>query len=73
MTKSLAPGRLLSRFLVSIRANALLSLGFAIAGLASLAGVASASEMDLQIPHPGLADRPFWQRELAELRGGEKR
>jgi len=23
---------------------------------------------DLTIPHPGLADRPFWQRELAELR-----
>ena len=22
---------------------------------------------DLVIPHPGLADRPFWQRELAEL------
>jgi 2-amino-4-hydroxy-6-hydroxymethyldihydropteridine diphosphokinase len=22
----------------------------------------------LIIPHPGLADRPFWQRELAELR-----
>lgn len=22
----------------------------------------------LTIPHPGLADRPFWQRELAELR-----
>lgn len=23
---------------------------------------------DLTIPHPGLAGRPFWQRELAELR-----
>lgn len=23
---------------------------------------------DLVVPHPGLADRPFWQRELAELR-----
>ena len=23
---------------------------------------------ELVIPHPGLADRPFWQRELAELR-----
>ena len=23
---------------------------------------------DLIIPHPGLAERPFWQRELAELR-----
>jgi 2-amino-4-hydroxy-6-hydroxymethyldihydropteridine diphosphokinase len=33
----------------------------------------TASETDLEIPHPGLADRPFWQRELAELRGGEKR
>jgi len=31
----------------------------------------TASDMDLEIPHPGLADRPFWQRELAELR--EKR
>jgi 2-amino-4-hydroxy-6-hydroxymethyldihydropteridine diphosphokinase len=27
------------------------------------------SEPGLEIPHPGLADRPFWQRELAELRG----
>jgi 2-amino-4-hydroxy-6-hydroxymethyldihydropteridine diphosphokinase len=33
----------------------------------------TASETDLEIPHPGLAGRPFWQRELAELRGGEKR
>jgi 2-amino-4-hydroxy-6-hydroxymethyldihydropteridine diphosphokinase len=33
----------------------------------------TASDADLEIPHPGLADRPFWQRELAELRGGEKR
>ena len=23
---------------------------------------------DLTIPHPGLADRPFWQNELAQLR-----
>jgi 2-amino-4-hydroxy-6-hydroxymethyldihydropteridine diphosphokinase len=23
---------------------------------------------DLIVPHPGLADRPFWRRELAELR-----
>ena len=22
---------------------------------------------DLTLPHPGLADRPFWQRELAQL------
>jgi hypothetical protein len=27
---------------------------------------------DLVIPHPGLADRPFWQRELAELRDALK-
>jgi 2-amino-4-hydroxy-6-hydroxymethyldihydropteridine diphosphokinase len=33
----------------------------------------TARETNLEIPHPGLADRPFWQRELAELRGGEKR
>ena len=25
------------------------------------------TEPDLVIPHPGLADRDFWQRELAEL------
>lgn len=31
----------------------------------------TSSETDLEIPHPGLPDRPFWQRELAELR--EKR
>ena len=31
----------------------------------------TASEPDLEIPHPGLANRAFWQRELAELR--EKR
>lgn len=24
---------------------------------------------ELTLPHPGLAERPFWQRELAELRG----
>ena len=24
---------------------------------------------DLTLPHPGLADRPFWQRELAQLEG----
>lgn len=33
----------------------------------------TASETDLEIPHPGLADRPFWQRELAALRVGEQR
>jgi 2-amino-4-hydroxy-6-hydroxymethyldihydropteridine diphosphokinase len=26
------------------------------------------NSVDLIVPHPGLADRPFWQRELAELR-----
>ena len=26
-------------------------------------------EPDLTIPHPGIADRDFWQRELAELEG----
>jgi 2-amino-4-hydroxy-6-hydroxymethyldihydropteridine diphosphokinase len=30
----------------------------------------SVHEPDLLVPHPGLADREFWQRELAELRGG---
>ena len=47
MKMSLAPGRLLLRFLAS---NAGLALGFAVAALAALTGVASASEMDLQIP-----------------------
>ena len=28
----------------------------------------SANESDLTVPHPGAADRDFWQRELAELR-----
>ena len=28
----------------------------------------SVHEPDLVVPHPGLTDRPFWQRELAELR-----
>jgi 2-amino-4-hydroxy-6-hydroxymethyldihydropteridine diphosphokinase len=27
-------------------------------------------EPGLHVPHPELANRPFWQRELAELRGG---
>jgi len=26
------------------------------------------NDSDLVIPHPGLADRPFWQREVTELR-----
>ena len=30
------------------------------------------SEPDLIIPHPGLADRDFWQREMAELRSHER-
>jgi len=29
-------------------------------------------EPDLIIPHPGLADRDFWQREMAELRSHER-
>jgi 2-amino-4-hydroxy-6-hydroxymethyldihydropteridine diphosphokinase len=33
----------------------------------------TASDPDLEIPHPGLADRAFWQRELAELRREAKR
>jgi 7,8-dihydro-6-hydroxymethylpterin-pyrophosphokinase len=24
---------------------------------------------DLTVPHPGLADRDFWQRELSQIRG----
>ncbi len=27
------------------------------------------TEAGLVVPHPGIADRDFWQRELAELRG----
>ncbi|HKT59071.1 MAG TPA: 2-amino-4-hydroxy-6-hydroxymethyldihydropteridine diphosphokinase, partial [Gemmatimonadales bacterium] len=30
------------------------------------------TEPDLIIPHPGLADRDFWQREMAELRTHER-
>jgi len=30
------------------------------------------SEPDLVIPHPGLAHRDFWQRELAELRADDR-
>jgi 2-amino-4-hydroxy-6-hydroxymethyldihydropteridine diphosphokinase len=29
----------------------------------------SVSEPGLEVPHPGLRDRDFWQRELAELTG----
>jgi len=32
----------------------------------------SVHEPDLQVPHPGLIDRDFWQRELAELRSGDE-
>jgi 2-amino-4-hydroxy-6-hydroxymethyldihydropteridine diphosphokinase len=30
----------------------------------------TAREPGLEVPHPGLADRDFWRRELAELRAG---
>jgi 2-amino-4-hydroxy-6-hydroxymethyldihydropteridine diphosphokinase len=30
-------------------------------------GTLALNEPDLTIPHPGLADRDFWQREIAEL------
>ena len=33
-----------------------------------LFGDRSVNSLELVVPHPGLADRPFWQRELAELR-----
>jgi len=32
----------------------------------------SVHEPGLQVPHPGLGNRPFWQRELAELRESER-
>jgi len=32
-------------------------------------GDLSLSEPDLTIPHPGLKDRDFWQREIAEIEG----
>jgi K(+)-stimulated pyrophosphate-energized sodium pump len=50
MTKSLALGRLLSRFLATARSRSAAVLGFAVTGLIALSGVAHASEMDLQIP-----------------------
>jgi len=31
----------------------------------------TAREPGLDVPHPGLADRVFWQRELAQLREGD--
>ena len=33
-----------------------------------LFGDRAVNQTGLIVPHPGLADRPFWQRELAELR-----
>jgi 2-amino-4-hydroxy-6-hydroxymethyldihydropteridine diphosphokinase len=30
------------------------------------------NESDLIIPHPGLSNRDFWQRELAELNSHER-
>ena len=32
----------------------------------------TASEPGLEVPHPELANRDFWQRELAELRGAPR-
>ncbi|MDB4876096.1 MAG: FolK [Gemmatimonadetes bacterium] len=32
-------------------------------------GAQTADEPDLQVPHPEIANRDFWQRELVELRG----
>ena len=34
-----------------------------------LFGARAMSDGTLTLPHPGLAEREFWQRELAELRG----
>lgn len=34
-----------------------------------LFGARTMDDPELTLPHPGLADRDFWQRELAELRG----
>ena len=34
-----------------------------------LFGARTMSDATLTLPHPGLAEREFWQRELAELRG----
>jgi len=36
-------------------------------------GERAVTEPDLTIPHPGLADRDFWRRELAELEAGLER
>ncbi|HJP57653.1 MAG TPA: 2-amino-4-hydroxy-6-hydroxymethyldihydropteridine diphosphokinase [Gemmatimonadales bacterium] len=37
-----------------------------------LFGTRTISEPDLTVPHPGLAHRDFWQRELAELRADDR-
>lgn len=37
-----------------------------------LFGERTISDPDLTIPHPGLAHRDFWQRELAELRADDR-
>lgn len=37
-----------------------------------LFGERTISDPDLVIPHPGLAHRDFWQRELAELRADDR-
>ena len=37
-----------------------------------LFGARTISDPDLVIPHPGLAHRDFWQRELAELRADDR-
>jgi 2-amino-4-hydroxy-6-hydroxymethyldihydropteridine diphosphokinase len=37
-----------------------------------LFGDRTISEPDLAIPHPGLAQRDFWRRELAELRADDR-
>jgi 2-amino-4-hydroxy-6-hydroxymethyldihydropteridine pyrophosphokinase len=37
-----------------------------------LFGERTISEPDLVIPHPGLAHRDFWQRELAELKADDR-
>src|SRR5690349_12950280 len=50
MTKSLAPGKLVSRFLSRAMGLGIAALGTSAALLASLATRAGASELDLQIP-----------------------
>ena len=37
-----------------------------------LFGERTISDPDLAIPHPGLAHRDFWRRELAELRTDDR-